>query len=142
MLQKLSIERVVVILTPLFAAGATWLVALVGSNVPGAPHLDAGAIEGVEIASFISVCGVVAKWLHGRQIPAIAQLSTSPAEVVAINAAAQQWLVEHAHELQGPPGPAGATPTDLATPEEVQAFVHGEIARMLQVGAAAPPVTQ
>lgn len=64
-----SIERVVVLLTPIFAAAASWFVALIANNVPGAPGLDASSVRDVEIAAFIGVVSVVIKWLHGRQKP-------------------------------------------------------------------------
>jgi hypothetical protein len=70
-----SIERVVTLLTPVFAAGASWLCGLVASNVPWAPQLSPTGIEGVMIAAFLGTVAVVIKWLHGRQIPAIAALS-------------------------------------------------------------------
>jgi hypothetical protein len=72
--QTLSIERVVVLLTPVFAAAATWLATLVANNVPGAPQLGASQIMGIEIAVFVSVVGVVIKWLHGRQKPEVVAL--------------------------------------------------------------------
>jgi hypothetical protein len=71
----LSIERVVTLLTPLFAAGATWLCGLVASNVPWAPTLSPTGMEGVMIAAFLGTDAVVIKWLHGRQIPAVSGLS-------------------------------------------------------------------
>lgn len=77
-MQVLSIERVVTLLTPLFGAASTFIVTYVATHVPGSPHLDATAVEGIEISAFLGAVGIVAKWLHGRQLPAIAQLGPPP----------------------------------------------------------------
>lgn len=63
----LSIERVVVLLTPLFGAIASWIVAFIATHVPGAPHLDHTGVEGIVIAVFLGVAALVVKWLGGRQ---------------------------------------------------------------------------
>lgn len=68
-----TIERVVTLLTPVFGAMASWLTALIATNVPGAPALDAANVEGVEIAAFVGAVAIVAKWLHGRQKIALIQ---------------------------------------------------------------------
>lgn len=69
-----SIERVVVLLSPFFLAAGTWLAGVIAANVPFAPYITAQDIMGVEIAAFLGLAGIVIKWLHGRQIPEIAQL--------------------------------------------------------------------
>jgi hypothetical protein len=63
----MSVERVVVLLHPVFAGVAIWLVGWLATNVPGAPKLNPTDMASVEIAVFVSVTGVVLKWLHGRQ---------------------------------------------------------------------------
>lgn len=90
MLQAFSIERVVTLLTPFFAAGAAAFTAFVGSHV--GVHLDAGAVEGVEIGAFLGTVGIVAKWLHGRQIPEIAGLKITSQQIDQLHAEVEAYL--------------------------------------------------
>lgn len=66
-LATLPIERVVTILTPLFAAASGWLTGWIGSNFPGLPALPAGDVTALEIAGFTGAAAAVVHWLHGRQ---------------------------------------------------------------------------
>lgn len=111
-----SIERVVTLLTPLFAAGASWLSGLVASNVPWAPQLSPAGIEGVMIAAFLGTVAVVIKWLHGRQIPAIAALS--PIKVTehtldTLYAEIEAYLASNAQTFQGPKGEPGVSAAEI-----------------------------
>lgn len=64
---KLSIERVVAILTPLFAAISGWLTGTVSQLVPGV-NLSAGDVTALQIAGVTAAAGAALKWLHGRQL--------------------------------------------------------------------------
>lgn len=62
----MSIERVVVVLTPIFAALAAWITGLIGTHFPGV-HIDSSQIIALEIAGFTGAAAIVWKWLEGRQ---------------------------------------------------------------------------
>lgn len=62
----MSIERVVAVLTPIFAALAAWLTGLIGAHFPGV-HIDSSQIVALEIAGFTGATAAALKWLHGRQ---------------------------------------------------------------------------
>lgn len=99
-MQIFSIERVVTLLTPVFAALAAWLCALVANNVPGAPKLDPSTIEGIIIAAFLGTVGIVAKWLHGRQIPQVAGLKPTQSQLEYLYAEVESYLAAHAAEFK------------------------------------------
>jgi hypothetical protein len=144
----LSIERVVTLLAPLFAAGATWLSGLVASNVPWAPQLSPTGIEGVMIAAFLGTIAVVIKWLHGRQIPAIAALS--PIKVTqhtldTLYAEIEAYLASNAHTFQGPKGEPGLSTADIEqivtglvghlNEQTVQAWIAKEVSSRFSAAA-------
>jgi hypothetical protein len=90
----LSVERVVVLLTPLFAALAAWVVAVVANNVPGSPKLDSTDLTALMISGVLGAVSLVLKWLHGRQKPQLLSTgrplptsvaSTGPAEVSPVS---------------------------------------------------------
>lgn len=116
----LSIERVVVLFTPLFAGGSAWLVGLIASNVPGAPRIDAGSLTNVEIAAVVGAVAAILKWLHGRQIPGIKDAANSLDEIL--------------DPLIGELNKIGVTP-------EIEAVIRAEIER-LAAGLHAPAVQE
>jgi hypothetical protein len=73
-----AVERVAVLLTPLFGALAAWLVALAANNVPGSPRLSATDLTTVMLAAFIGTTSLALKWLHGRQKPALITAPIDP----------------------------------------------------------------
>lgn len=138
-----SIERVVAFLTPtVFAPLAVWISGLVATNVPFAPTPSPGVLEGIEIAAFLGACGVVIKWLHGRQIPAIAGLTPalpiSAAELDTFFHQIQTYLQAHPESFQGPAGATGAS----ASQEAIDAAAEGAVKRLLgnALGGQAQPV--
>lgn len=62
----MSLNRVVALATPLFAAGAGWLATLLADNVPGV-SIDQGALEEIFIAGALVALAPAAQWLHGWQ---------------------------------------------------------------------------
>jgi hypothetical protein len=73
-----AVERVVVLLTPLFGALAAWLVALVANNVPGSPKLSATDLTSLMLTAFVGATTLALKWLHGRQKPALIMAPIDP----------------------------------------------------------------
>ena len=68
-----SIERVVAfVLGPAVTAGAGY-VALLVSELPGAPHVSGETVYAFASAVALSTGGLVYKWLHGRQLEASAK---------------------------------------------------------------------
>lgn len=97
-----SIERVVTVLTPtVFAPLAVWLSALIASNVPLAPHPSAATLTGIEISAFLGAVAIAIKWLHGRQIPAIAgvPIQVPPAVLDQFYAQVEAYLQAHPDAL-------------------------------------------
>lgn len=121
--QAFSIERVVTIATPFFAAGASLFTAWLGARA--GVHLDATAVEGVEIAAFLGTVGIVAKWLHGRQIPAIAGLQITPAQVDQVHAEVEAYLMKN--------------PQLGADTQQVVEAVLGRIRQQIGAAAASTP---
>jgi hypothetical protein len=62
-----SIERVVAVLTPLFAAAAGLVTSAVGQLVPGVT-LNKTDVTALFIAGATAAVGAALKWLHGRQV--------------------------------------------------------------------------
>jgi len=63
----MSIERVVAVLTPLFAAASAWLTGVIAGNFPGLPTIPPTDLTALEIAGFTAATGAALTWLHGRQ---------------------------------------------------------------------------
>jgi hypothetical protein len=76
----MSIERVVAVLTPIFAALAAWLTGLIGAHFPGV-HIDSNQIIALEITGFTGATAAALKWLHGR-----AQFVNAEKSAVAVEA--------------------------------------------------------
>lgn len=109
----LSIERVVAILTPtVFAPAAVIITAFVAKHFPGLPHPTPDTIVGLESAAFLGACGLGWKWLHGRQIPAIAQLQGGATDIVsALDQAGllpvvEKAIIEEVRRVWSTPGAA------------------------------------
>lgn len=129
-----TIERVVVLLTPVFAGVSGWLVGWAADHLPGHPALSASDVTAIEITGVVAATSAVLKWLHGRQIPALVSgiaLDPRVAREISLGAGA------------GPQGPPGEPGSPGVTPEQVRAFVDDEVrqsfARFASVQASAPP---
>jgi hypothetical protein len=62
----MSLNRVVALATPLFAAAAGWVATWLAENVPGV-SIDQGALEEIFIAGALIALAPAAQWLHGWQ---------------------------------------------------------------------------
>jgi hypothetical protein len=62
-----NVNRIVVLLSPIFVGVAGWLADWAAKNLPGAPALDKTGLSAVFIAGAVSAGGLVYKWLHGWQ---------------------------------------------------------------------------
>jgi Flp pilus assembly protein TadB len=62
----MSIERVVVLLTPIFVGLSGWVAELAVRYLPGTPALDRGELTAVFIAGMTAAATAAVKWLHGR----------------------------------------------------------------------------
>lgn len=126
-----SIERVVTLLTPFFAAGASlltaWLSTKVGINV------NSSDVEGVMAAAFLGTVAIVFKWLHGRQIPEIAGLTLSQAQV-------DQVREQVTHHLAAMPEPVAAD-IDAITKQVFSRIAAGVATPAPNEAAGAPQVT-
>jgi hypothetical protein len=63
----MSLNRIVVLLTPVFAALAGWLTEWVAQHFPGTPNLDKGQLTVLFVAGATFAFGKAALWLHGWQ---------------------------------------------------------------------------
>lgn len=135
-----SIERVVAfVLAPLLMAASAYIAILISTRLPGHPQVSSGAVYAFASTMALGVAGVIAKWLHGRQIvlpdqhlrestlwPVIQQLATVPGGEEILKGMAKQLLppvidtaLEKgvadavAHEQAKPP-PIPAPPNDPA----------------------------
>jgi hypothetical protein len=62
----MSLNRLVALLTPFFAAAAGWVATVIADNVPGVT-IDRGALEEIFIAGALVALAPAAQWLHGWQ---------------------------------------------------------------------------
>jgi hypothetical protein len=62
----MSLNRVVALATPLFAAAAGWVATWLADNVPGVT-IDQGALEAIFIAGALAALAPAAQWLNGWQ---------------------------------------------------------------------------
>jgi hypothetical protein len=62
----MSLNRVVALATPLFAAAAGWVATWLADNVPGV-SIDQGALEEIFIAGALVALAPAAQWLNGWQ---------------------------------------------------------------------------
>lgn len=63
----MSINRIIVLLTPVFVGISGWICQWVADHFPGAPALDQGELTAVFVAGALAGVTVVAQWLHGWQ---------------------------------------------------------------------------
>jgi len=114
------LNRVVVLLTPLFTAaaavGSAWLV----KHFPGLPVPSQGELLGVELAGATAAGGAALKWLHGHQKyeDRLAVLERDAIHIAT--------TVTDAAEAGGQPAALTATPVD----PEVGQKAKTEIARL------------
>lgn len=66
-LWRMSINRVVVFLTPAFVGLSGWLTGLAAKYLPGAPALDSGELAAFMGLGAAAAFGAVWKWLQGWQ---------------------------------------------------------------------------
>jgi hypothetical protein len=60
-------NRIVALLTPVFAALAGGLATWIADTVPGAPSIDSGELTAIFIAGAASATAAAYKWLAGWQ---------------------------------------------------------------------------
>ena len=63
----MTLNRIVVLLTPIFSALSGVIVAWAANNLPGGPQLDETALTAVFIAGAGAALAVVDRWLKGWQ---------------------------------------------------------------------------
>jgi hypothetical protein len=88
----MSLNRVVALATPLFAAAAGWVATWLADNVPGV-SIDQGALEEIFIAGALVALAPAAQWLNGWQKyearvaevqQALEIANAAPPEVIAV----------------------------------------------------------
>jgi hypothetical protein len=63
----MTINRVVALLTPVFAALAGWIAQVAAQYLPGHPSLNAGELTAVFVAGAAAALAAAYKWLQGWQ---------------------------------------------------------------------------
>lgn len=66
-MDKLGLNRIVALLTPVFAGLAGSLADWLAQNVPGGPQLDKSELTAVFVAGAVTALGAAYKWLDGWQ---------------------------------------------------------------------------
>lgn len=84
-------NRIVVVVSPIFVGLAGWLVAWIAQHFPGHPHLDASEVTAIFIAGAAFAAGKVALWIKGWQKHEGAQN-----EIAASVASAEAWKAANA----------------------------------------------
>ena len=64
-MSKITPNRIVALLTPVFAALAGGLATWVADTVPGAPSIDSGELTAIFIAGATAATAAAYKWLDG-----------------------------------------------------------------------------
>jgi hypothetical protein len=62
----MTIERLVALITPIFAGLAGWIVEWVSIHFPGTPTLDKAQLTAVFVAGATAAFGAALTWLHNR----------------------------------------------------------------------------
>jgi hypothetical protein len=143
--QGLSIERVVTLLGPFFAAGASFVTGFVAQHT--GVKLDPAQVGIVETGAFLGTTGLVIKWLHGRQIPAIAGLHITQAQLDELHNEVAAYLKSHSDQLTAAESQIGdivQSRLDAALPQykvDIDAVVAEVLKRLGSLAAAAPPAT-
>jgi hypothetical protein len=96
----MSLNRVVALATPLFAAVAGWVATWLADNVPGV-SIDEGALEEIFIAGALVALAPAAQWLNGWQKYEARQAEAQQALEIA-NAAPPTVLAVEADGDQSP----------------------------------------
>lgn len=63
----MPVNRIVILLTPIFVGLAGYIAELASKYLPGAPALDKSQLTAVFITGAIAATTAVLKWLHGHQ---------------------------------------------------------------------------
>lgn len=63
----MGLNRIVALLTPIFAGLAGAVVQWIAENFPGAPQLSSGELTAVFVAGAAAAAAAALKWLHGWQ---------------------------------------------------------------------------
>lgn len=61
------VNRIVVLLTPVFVAISGWLSTWAAQNLPGIPPLDSDWLTGIFVAGALSAATAAYKWIDGWQ---------------------------------------------------------------------------
>jgi hypothetical protein len=105
----MSLNRVVALATPLFAAAAGWVATWLADNVPGV-SIDQGALEEIFIAGALVALAPAAQWLNGwqkfeaRQADAQQALEiahAAPPALVAVEPGGDEFLDESPYDEFG-----------------------------------------
>lgn len=103
----MSLNRVVALATPLFAAAAGWVATWLADNVPGV-SIDQGALEEIFIAGALVALAPAAQWLHGWQKwearreeaqQAVEIANAAPPTLIAVEAGGDEGLFDEAGEF-------------------------------------------
>ena len=103
----MSLNRVVALATPLFAAAAGWVATWLADNVPGV-SIDQGALEEIFIAGALVALAPAAQWLHGWQKwearreeaqQAVEIANAAPPTLIAVEAGGDAGLFDEAGEV-------------------------------------------
>lgn len=96
----MSLNRVVALATPLFAAAAGWVATWLADNVPGV-SIDQGALEEIFIAGALVALAPAAQWLNGWQKHEARQAEAQQALEIA-NAAPPALIAVEPDEDESP----------------------------------------
>jgi hypothetical protein len=105
----MTLNRVVALATPLFAAAAGWVATWLADNVPGV-SIDQGALEEIFIAGALVALAPAAQWLHGWQKweareadsqHALEIANAAPPTLIAVDAGADEGFVDEAGGGEG-----------------------------------------
>jgi hypothetical protein len=103
----MSLNRVVALGTPLFAAAAGWVATWLADNVPGV-SIDEGALEEIFIAGALVALAPAAQWLNGWQKyearqaeaqQAVEIANAAPPTLIAVEAGGDEGLFDESGEF-------------------------------------------
>lgn len=127
----IAIERLVPIFAIVFGGAASWVAAFIADNVPDAPKLDSSSVAIVMATVFLGVIALAWKWLHGRQIPAIANLpvKVDAATMEELLRETQGFFATHADLFKGADGRSVSL-------SDVERLVEGKVVAALTKAAS------